>query len=71
MIKEGKKYSYEELKKIFNEAEAVALEEDTKSSKEVMEKAGKPDTILTTAMTMQNMLFASRIYRILFEKDED
>lgn len=65
-----KKYTMEEFKKMFEEAEAKVIEEFDEHLEEVQKKKGMEKGLPGFAMQLQNMMIIAMLEHHLFEKEK-
>lgn len=63
MIERDKKYTYEELERIYKEAQAVVLDKTANELKEEKDIDG----FFKLLVTMQNLTISAELYRVLFK----
>lgn len=72
MIEKNRKYTYEELKRIYQEAQKVALDEMTSDMEKTIENENKNvDSFTKLMFSMQNMMATAALYRVLFKGEEE
>ena len=66
MIERDKKYSYEELEKIYKEAQGVVLSKATNE----LEEQKDIDSLMKLLVTMQNVTISAELYKVLFKGEK-
>lgn len=70
MIKENTKYTYGELREIFNEAQVKAMRILAEEMDKAREEAGKGNDMMRDfAFTMQNLMAMQTLERVLLGKE--
>lgn len=65
-----KKYTIEEFKEMFKEAETKAVEEFDKHIREIQKERGQEENMTGFMMGLQNMVIISMLEHHLFEKEK-
>ena len=74
MLEKNKTYTYDELKKIFIEAQREVIAKETSDLKKAEEKnGGEHDPMMAFVIGMQSMSACANLFHILFkdEKEEE
>lgn len=72
MFEKGKYYSYEDIEKILNRAEAKAMGEMEKNMEEARKESGKEENPMgRVAFTMQNIMAMHTLLMVALGKGEE
>lgn len=71
MIEKNKNYTYEELLKIIKTAHSEAVNKLTNDLNMTKKDSEDTEDIFASAFTMQNIMFACEVERMLFEGSEN